>query len=597
MQLSVTQLETAELCIRKWWNQYVDKLPVPQMKPQTFGTVLHAIADRFLSADALGRDMNGQPVELYPPGWTHAANRFTGESEGEVTPAEQDIIKQLVDQAITSGVLQRASGESMVEFEFLVPLIDDIKVKGLIDYLYPHTVEDHKSTSSMRWAKSPRKLRESIQMMLYAGIYLEGFGPEERVPAQITLRHNAFCKDQDDLRVRKTEVQVTAKEVDDFKANHIVPLALKMKALKETAKSWSDCPDPPNFAHACNAYGGCPFRGICSNPQQETVAEYRRRMASPVLTIPTVKGKTMGLADRMKELSARNNPAAGSPVAINPPTSAQPAAVAPQPILPAAPTQTAAPSEAAVLPANAEGDIFTGPPPWANPNCFACKGCGFATDGTACRICDIAAGKSGKTRSADYKITLMGQGECHWAHKQDAAVEGISAMPTKGAPVKAEEKAAAPAPTPVPIQAATATTTTNDMPTVMAATQIEQAKRGRPAGAKNKATTSTDLPVGPLATVTNGFTLILNAVVSKGTSTNLLTTFDGLITQMEAATKQNYRNMDAFKRRDEMAKVARDVAGELQGLVFADLANGTPDFKAFVEAIRPLAAVEIVGTV
>src|SRR5690349_24175592 len=94
--LSPTQLETADLCLRKWWLERVRKLPVPSIKAQVFGTVLHGVIERFLGADDLGNDpMTKRPVELYPKDWHIARNRFNGESEGEVNPDEMDRIKRM----------------------------------------------------------------------------------------------------------------------------------------------------------------------------------------------------------------------------------------------------------------------------------------------------------------------------------------------------------------------------------------------------------------------------------------------------------------------------------------------------------------------
>ena len=107
MLLSATQLETAELCIRKWWLHWVRKLSTSKTTSQTFGTVLHDVNQRFLKTDNVGRDpKTGQSMELFPPGWTKAVSRHrdpdTGaeEIEGEVTPAEADTIQRLVKEAI-----------------------------------------------------------------------------------------------------------------------------------------------------------------------------------------------------------------------------------------------------------------------------------------------------------------------------------------------------------------------------------------------------------------------------------------------------------------------------------------------------------------
>src|SRR5690606_34026637 len=115
------------------------------MAAQTFGTVLHAVCERFLLADDLGRDPStGQPVDLYPPGWTKCYNRWTNQPEGEVTPDEAATIQALVAKASEQGVLQRKPGRA-VELEFhrqvCVVEVDDehheARITGFIDLAYP----------------------------------------------------------------------------------------------------------------------------------------------------------------------------------------------------------------------------------------------------------------------------------------------------------------------------------------------------------------------------------------------------------------------------------------------------------------------------
>ena len=200
MVLSPTQFEEAELCVRKWWLHRVRGLQVPTATgSQVFGTVLHSVIERYLSADEIGTvpcstchgsnfygddvcsacEGHGRvPVDLYPPGWTNATNRW-GKSDGTITPAEGDVIQRLVGQAIESGVIERLP-DRLLEHEIKIPLVTlpcgpcqgagcekcegtgkgtQVNFTGFSDYLTPEGVQDHKSTSSMKWAKSPEALR------------------------------------------------------------------------------------------------------------------------------------------------------------------------------------------------------------------------------------------------------------------------------------------------------------------------------------------------------------------------------------------------------------------------------------------------------
>src|SRR5690606_14628198 len=115
---SPTQHETFDLCNRKWWLGNVRKLKTPAIRGHVFGSVLHAVAERYLRADDLGRDpATGLPVDLYPEGWHRSYNKYTGELEGELTPDEQDRLRRMVAEAIQAGVLERQPNRR-VEREF-----------------------------------------------------------------------------------------------------------------------------------------------------------------------------------------------------------------------------------------------------------------------------------------------------------------------------------------------------------------------------------------------------------------------------------------------------------------------------------------------
>ena len=285
MVLSASQFETFELCARKWWLKFVRGLPEPDSKSTIFGSILHAVIERYLSGDKQGRDSNGFPIDLYPPGWTRAINRYDkNKVDGEVSPGEADTIRRLMTTAIEQGVIECFDNRE-IEHEFQVTLsklpcwkcsgagkltcntcrgsgsicgkcaahlsVDDsgsvcdtyhrdadvscpvcggdqtcpvckgdgkgdhIQIKGFIDYLLPDGIQDHKSSGRVKYWKSKDALRENTQMLIYAKILMlliqeaSAEGVKGRplasfaVPEQISLRHNQFCSDPNEPRVRK----------------------------------------------------------------------------------------------------------------------------------------------------------------------------------------------------------------------------------------------------------------------------------------------------------------------------------------------------------------------------------------------------------
>lgn len=693
---SATQIETFLLCKRKWWLKKVRRLEDPTTKSQAFGTVLHSVNERYLRADALGRDEKGNLVDLYPPGWTKAVKRHPQDEDdhdGEVSPAEASVIKTLVAEAINSGILERIE-ERVIEHEFREDVVtmpcpdchggshwpkgepcdvcgvpfggdhdmarheaeadrlacdegedpdlckvtldpppwvcptcggdgkgDRIQVVGYIDYLTPDGVQDHKTTSSMRWAKSKESLRTNAQMLIYAKVLLNmhreahAKDPAHVIPDKFSLRHNVFCKDPNDLRVRKTEVYVTPEEVDAFWAN-LEEVVREMSIVRRTANGWHEAPEPKSFAHACNAYGGCPFKSICAGKESEEMYEKRIDRQQQIKYISgstsdnllaavsatyqeqlAQESRKMSLADIMKQRQALNAAANGAAVAspINPPA----AAAATAPISSAAPATGPAsaslPAPQSSAPAPASGEVA--PPPWANPACTACKGLGFNTQGAPCRICDVAAtrGKPPKLQSANYTLQPVENGEVIWQLKDNPDVFGVSRMFAGNGQVKSTvvEQRPAPAVEQVPVQPvqahapeqtpAAALAQGNPATATAAAAAIagkaeKEETRGRPK---------------------KGFTLVLNGNVTKGGGRNVTRLGDKFVELKadlaKASNVGDYYELDSFRRRDAVSSIGEKIAEEFgTDIVCADVANGSPDFKALVEAIRPYASVEIV---
>ena len=320
---SATQFEQFNRCKREWWLSRVRGLEQPSKGSQVIGTVLHAVVERWLRADHLGRDASGQPVNLYPPGWEVAPNKFKpGVIEGTATPGEQALIKKLVETAIDNGILERRPGQQ-IESGFRATVVQlvcpdckgkgtvqypdeeytsggvpvgvehkcetcdgdgrgtHVEIMGFIDLTFDTTVADNKTVKDMKYAKSANKLKTDTQLLIYAKIKLE----ERRAaglpdPPYMTLRHNQFCKDIDDLRVRKTEAEVTPAEIDDH-WEQLRATATEMDRVRRMTNTWSDLPDPLDMSSACNAYGGCSFRYICGGKESEQ--GYADRLAGRTL--------------------------------------------------------------------------------------------------------------------------------------------------------------------------------------------------------------------------------------------------------------------------------------------------------------------------
>lgn len=367
MKTSATQLETLDLCGRKWWLQRKAKMPEAKKDHFGFGTVLHGCAERSLKGE-----------ELFPTNWD-----IDPDTGVRIDPKDAALIIVLIEKAISMGYLE-ARHDSRVEEEFELPITDTVTAIGFKDHAAFARVEDHKTSKTVRYFKGAEGLKNSIQMMLYIKDELEKIRKTGQVPPGIfTLVHNQFLRDYEFPEVRRREAEVTPNQIDKYWKDVIVPLAKKQEELNDVKDPFS-IPDPPKSA--CSAFGGCPYMTICSGA--EDLLTYKRRIdsinkkdARPAMTVKPVSPSDF-LAARGKSA-----PPAEPAAAINPP----------------------APKVAVVQPPLA---VIDAPPPWAAPTCPMCskkKSPGFSAEtGKPCRIC--------------LSMTKVPIGDIEWSSNGDATI-------------------------------------------------------------------------------------------------------------------------------------------------------------------------------
>ena len=589
LQVSASQLETFSNCKRQWWAVNVRGLPTKPTTSQVFGTVLHSVVERFLTAGSNGRDASGRTVDLYPKNWHIAVKRYgkdcekcagkgcancyqTGKDcDGAVTPAEQSAIKKLIEMAIEDGVLERPA-QCAVEKQINIEMRESgecpkgkdcsdkscphcsgtgrtpsIGLIGFVDLITPEGIQDHKTTKSMRYAKSKNELAKNIQMLLYAYYFAsETQAPDEHL---IELRHNVYCAPEN--RVKKTVTHISALQARaHFK--QMLSMAEDMASIRDAVNDIFDLPMPLQPERTCNAYGGCPLMSVCTG--QESLDAYEKRAIAMYgsrkkgsaenysksqnksdenckkpLDFCAVKNDNSNSAATvrqtnpnrpMEDIMATETPAeklrrlAASKNAANPPATtatpppvntpfapAQPAAAA-TPATPPAQQPAAAPAAdpAAVLPEVPAGPVFNTElgaeveaPPWAKATCKACRGRGWRQDGKPCMICEVGANS---VKSKDYTIEEVGVpdvvavtaksgGDPIFCQiKNGPGVAAVAAAIAQ--PLSAPPPAPAAAPAPEPEQ-----------PKVTPITEATKNKRGRPA--KDAAAQATPAQATPAA--------------------------------------------------------------------------------------------------
>lgn len=370
MKTSASQLETLDLCARKWFFKSKMRLPEIPKGATEFGTIFHECAARFLRGEK----------DLFPEGWSK-----------NLSPADASEIVVMVNAGIDAGYLERRPG-SEVETEFHLT-VEGIDLIGFQDHRTKIRVEDHKTSKSVSYLKGPKGLRDSIQMNTYGKERLENIRRlGEPPPPLITLAHNQFVRASEEtpVVVKRAEAEVTPAEIEAFWAEKIVPLVRKQIELTKLENPF-DIEDPP--PKACRAFGGCPYVSICSGSEEPET--YRRRITylinqkkEPTMTDQVQPRKPSDfLAERMKKAAA----SAAQP-SVNPPAPAAPAVVAKAPQQPSSDQP---------------------PPPWFNPGCPMCanKRPGFNLQlKKPCRICTSIT----KVSTAGFEWEIDDQGTVTW---------------------------------------------------------------------------------------------------------------------------------------------------------------------------------------
>lgn len=615
--ISASQLETWERCKRLWVFERVHKIRGPEAGFLAFGTVLHAVLERWHLQDDAGRG-----PELYPKGW-----------DAEVTPGEAAQIQRLVIHAEGAGTISREPGRR-IEQEIWLPVVEGVRLVGYVDVLLDDEVQDHKSTKDFKWAKGPHLLSQSTQMLVYAKYLIEEARARgKQVPAFVTLRHNVFCKDPNvptPTKVTRVRVSVEAIERKWLEIQEHARGMLAARTRYAKLESWPEIEEPKDRTRACSMYGGCLFMHVCAGSLK--LDDLLNALASPseddkldfsevvVQNLTTERKNPMDVF--AKRLAARQNgsvapPAAptSEPVPVNPP---QPAAPTPAPAVPVA-----------------------GAPPWAIPGCAACVGKGFSTAGNPCRICGVK-----NQNLADLFTHGVADGELVWTVKADqveaAKKRGVhedaldGAFPWAGAvpalaaaPVAAPVAAPAAAPTPAPEQVSISPPASDAKPK----------RRGRPKkgetlpaeeGVDAARAAAGNAPVTTTESRSSGSTVVPAAAVQHYPKTveapaskALLVAFlfvrctpekmvamvqldlDGILHEYGnklAASMQapNYWMLDAFKRRDLLAskacEILTEVAAAHPGKFLALVSNSSsPDVEAFAVALKPYCANVVVG--
>lgn len=297
VRLSVSQVQTFDAsqdggCPRKWFAEKILGQKRPQTKAQELGTELHAQLEHYIKTgeDTLS-PLARAGRHFLPP---HDPEHFL--SEVPLSFGDKPLVAAgvpfvgYIDLLNVSGRYANSEGE----------WVDD----------EPGTVEvvDFKTSRDLeKWAKPSSALIRTVQMPGYGKWAIENFG--EHGIDKVRLSHVTWQTEGKKI-VKKSTVVVSAEKLHE----RWQTVEGVVREMKDVAKETDIEKVPANF-HACNAFGGCPHRGVVCHPPAEVVLRH------------ALGGKSMSLLNRLREQkkAQQNTDPSPSPTKVESPTE-QPAA-------------------------------------------------------------------------------------------------------------------------------------------------------------------------------------------------------------------------------------------------------------------------------
>lgn len=255
--ISATEIETFELCRRKWAYQYLDGIKPPASKSAELGTAVHQILENHLK---------GYSIKYETP-------------EGRIASAG---LHYLPKQLPTTNV------EKPIFF-----LKDGLTFHGYIDFFeqvgsQTWVIGDHKTTSSLSRVLTSNELKANTQANIYAQWAFMEKGAEN-----VKLKW-IYYRTQSTPKAVCVESELTKDEAEQ-NFTRITKIA---NDIVETATAKPSSSELPKNLSSCFKYGRCHFYEQCKSRQQTTANSY------PTHPSTTEMSKTVVLKVKEQKLSS-----------------------------------------------------------------------------------------------------------------------------------------------------------------------------------------------------------------------------------------------------------------------------------------------------
>ena len=226
---SASQIETAQLCFRKWAFDKIDRLPRDDTEATRLGTEVHDHLEKYLKY--------GTPID-------------TTLNSGKIAMS-----------AIQHMPPPRAPG--MQVEEWFVRKMGRATYWGKKDYQFLDgywglkipIVGDHKTCSQFTWMKSEKDLQTTVQSGMY------GWDAIEAVKRDLAQLRWAYMRTKGGKKSLPVVTNITRMQAEDVMAR-VDDTAQVLIAMHESLAPGEAIEAEPNFS-ACEAFGGCAHKDRC----------------------------------------------------------------------------------------------------------------------------------------------------------------------------------------------------------------------------------------------------------------------------------------------------------------------------------------------
>jgi hypothetical protein len=231
MRLSSSQVQTFLDCERKWAWKYIEGIVEPPNAAATKGLAVHEMLAQYSSGGAI--DFTSEIGYIAASGLEHL-------------PKPGTLGLRIEEEFHFEG----PSGHSYLGYK-------DLEEPGII--------YDHKTTSDLRWQKTPEELERDIQATLYAVDYFRKHPEHPTVELRWVYYQTKNTRKSAVVVVRVDQAGTWQRflEIEKIaeKMHAIATVPVADESAEPRLRRALDL--PPNINH-CDAYGGCPHQGRCN---------------------------------------------------------------------------------------------------------------------------------------------------------------------------------------------------------------------------------------------------------------------------------------------------------------------------------------------